>query len=147
METKELTAHQQMAKKCAVHPNTLAMLQRQKVVPRDVEAFSEDDVQLVEKLAIVMRDPQLLRLQLARKTDKVRKQLLEEADDFKQFKQWERKAIRMFVAHAKEGEEISKAKVVSFVRYRFGKELSPALKARIGVLKRIASGRVPAKPL
>jgi len=142
METKELTAHQQMAQRCGIHPNTLAMFQRQKVAPRDVEMFTEEDVAILQKLATVMKDPDLIRLQLGRKPTEERKRLFAEADDFKQYKNWERKVIRMFVL---QGEKMTKAKAMSYLKFRFGKEPTPSLKARVGVLKRVAAGRAAAE--
>ncbi len=142
MHTKELTAHHLMAQTCGTHPNTLAMFQRQKVVPRDVEMFREDDVVLVQKLTAVMQDPDLIRLQIGKKPKRERDQLFADAKDFKQYKQWERKVIWLFVLH---GEKMTKAKAMSYAKFRFGKEPSAGLKARIGVFKWVAAGRPAVK--
>lgn len=144
LKVQELTAHQQMAQNCGLHPNTLAMFQRQKVVPRDVEHFTHDDMVLLQKLAVVMKDPDLIRLQLGRKPKKERDQLLKEADDFKQYKNWERKVIRMFITQYEQGVEVTKAKAMSYLKFRFKKEPTAGLKSRVGVLKRVAAGRFAA---
>lgn len=146
MSERELTPHQAMAKRCNLHPNALSVFQRLDVVPRDVDEITEKHVEALQGMSTLMADPVLLGIQLKRLSKGEREQLVEHCSDAAVYKNWERRAIRMFTTAYQqaegEGEEVTISKVLGHLQKRLRIQPTPYIKFRLNELRRMVAKRV-----
>lgn len=151
-ERTEMTGYEKKALVLGLHPHALAALQRKKVVPRDISEFTAADDILVHKLAQIFVDPEILRLQLLKKTIRRRGELVAMAADFHEYTRWERKALSLFTAMyrhaADEGldgeEQVSNDYVEAYLSKRCGVRTGkkhPVVTARLLQIRKVAQMR------
>lgn len=143
METRELTPHQLVAKRCNLHPNALAVFQRLDVVPRSVAEITDEHVEVLRAMTSLMADPVLLNIQLKRLGKEERDKLIENCDDTTEYRSWERRAIRMFTTAYREaeGNEVSIGRVLGHLQKRFGLQPTAYIKYRLEQLRMLVEKR------
>ena len=168
MRTTRTTKHQMKASELGMNSNTLAAFQRAGMLPEDVDNFSEIDSWIVKSLVVAMEDKVLLKLQLSRKQDKVRKRLIDAADEAPRYCPWEQRVLGAYekmyektmnkdVVTGKEKDDKKKKEakkkmiaackfltneIWSDLKVRFKVVRTPGTMARVEALRRTAYQRV-----
>lgn len=132
------TQHQEKAEACGLHPNILAALQRQKVVPQDVTQFKPEDDAFLIKLAAIVGNKELLRMQLSRFTMQERTEIINADFDLKK---WERYALTIFLKMYETGE-VDSDEVLCRLYKHFGTKPTREIKKRIQQIRRMAAAKI-----
>lgn len=145
-EQKSLSAR--LADLTGLHVNIISELQRCGALPRDLNKFSAEDVLFIKHFKKIFGNREILRLQLARITQKEREYLAKNPGDW-QLKNWEVWVISRFMTLYKKKSRqpeyrIDTNQVIEELRKFFQTLPTPWVARRVSKLRQIAARRFKA---